>query len=145
MTESRSHKAFLHSESFGGWLIRKQRSLAAKVIGKLFEQTTRNGGHVFLPEKKEFGDSLTRQIKQQGVVNGIATKLKDAADDYVDAKLDEIEHRIDDKLDQIDRRLAEWRDQEIANRLRIIKITLAGSILVALISLAYTMVKYHLG
>ncbi len=42
------------------------------------------------------------------------SKLKTAADDYINAKLDEIEQRLDRKLEEIDQRLAEWRDQEIA-------------------------------
>jgi hypothetical protein len=63
------------------------------------------------------------------------------ADDYVRQKLDEIEARIDKKLDEIDHRLGEWRDKEIANRLRIIKITLVASVVVAVLSLGYNYVR----
>ena len=75
------------------------------------------------------------------MVGGIAQKLRGAADQYIHEKLDEIELRIDRKLDEIDQRLAEWRDQEIKNRLRLIKITLITAIIVAVISLAYDYIK----
>ena len=42
---------------------------------------------------------------------------------------------------RIDARLGEWRDREIRNRLRIVKITLLASIVVALLSLGYNYVK----
>ena len=80
-------------------------------------------------------------IENVGVVGGIAQKLRGAADLYVREKLDEIERRIDSKLDEIDRRLGEWRDQEVRNRLRIIKITLVTAIIVAVISLGYDYIK----
>ena len=73
--------------------------------------------------------------------DGIAQKLRGAADQYVHEKLDEIERRIDCKLDEIDGRLNEWRDREVRNRLRIIKITLITAILVAIISLGYDYLK----
>jgi len=41
-------------------------------------------------------------------------------------------------LDEINRRLAEWRDKEIANRIRILKITLCASVIVAVVSLIYS-------
>ena len=53
----------------------------------------------------------------------------------------EIEARIDRKLDEIDRRLGEWRDREITNRLKIIKITLIASVFVLLLSLGYNYLK----
>jgi hypothetical protein len=93
----------------------------------------------FLPE--EGPPTLREEIEEQGVVGGIARRLRGVADDYVREKLDEIERRIDHKLDEIDHRLAEWRDREIANRLRILKITLVFTILVALISLVYSYVR----
>jgi hypothetical protein len=94
----------------------------------------------FLPEEAN-GTSLKERIAEEGIVGGIAHKLRGVADDYVRQKLDEIEARIDGKLDEIDRRLGEWRDKEIANRLRIIKITLVASVLVALLSLGYNYVR----
>ena len=94
----------------------------------------------FLPENGQT-PSLKEQIAEEGVVGGIARKIRGVADDYVHQKLDEIEDRIDRKLDEIDQRLAEWRDREIANRLKIIKITLIASVLVLLLSLGYNYLK----
>ena len=92
----------------------------------------------FLPEDDR---SLKRRIEEEGLVGGITRKIKGVADDYVREKLDEIELRIDRKLDEIDARLGEWRDREIRNRLRIVKITLLASIVVAVLSLGYNQVK----
>jgi tetrahydromethanopterin S-methyltransferase subunit G len=75
------------------------------------------------------------------VVGGIARTIRGVADGYVHEKLDEIEARIDRKLDEIDRRLGEWRDREIVNRLKIIKITLIASVFVFLLSLGYNYLK----
>ena len=54
-----------------------------------------------------------------------------------------MEARIDRKLDEIDRRLAEWRDKEIANRIRILKITLWASVIVAIVSLLYSYIQVY--
>ncbi len=85
--------------------------------------------------------SLRRQIEDLGVVGGLAQRLRGAADDYIKVKLDEIEARIDQKLNEIDQRLAEWRDREVANRLRILRITLAFTVVVAVLSLVYNYTK----
>ena len=100
----------------------------------------------FLPEegRESTAESIRRQIESEGVVPGLARKLKGVADDYVAEKLDEIERRIDRKLDEIDQRLAEWRDREVANRLRILKITLLVSVFVALICIGYDLVATHM-
>ena len=45
---------------------------------------------------------------------------------------------------EIDRRLAEWRDKEIANRIRILKITLWASVIVAVVSLVYSYIKVYI-
>ena len=66
---------------------------------------------------------------------GIARTIRGVADDYVHEKLDEIERRIDAKLEQIDQRLEEWRDREVTNRIRLLRITLITAIVVAVISL----------
>lgn len=84
---------------------------------------------------------LREEIEESGFFSGIANRVKRQADSYVNQKLDEIEARIDRKLDEIDRRLAEWRDKEIANRIRILKITLWISVVVAVISLIYSYVQ----
>lgn len=82
--------------------------------------------------------ALKEEIEESGLFSGIANRVKRQADSYVNQKLDEIEARIDRKLDEIDRRLAEWRDKEIANRIRILKITLWASVIVAIVSLIYS-------
>ncbi len=138
-------RILMDSEGISGWISRKRRELLAKVIGKLIDEDSKTSReYQFLPEKQQDNSpSLQKTIEQQGVVGGIASKLRGAADDYINAKLDEIERRIDQKLDDIDRRLAEWRDQEIANRLKIIKITLIASAIIAFISLIYSYLKMH--
>ena len=83
------------------------------------------------------------EIEESGLFGGIAQRVKKSADSYVNQKLDEIEARIDRKLDEIDRRLAEWRDKEIANRIRILKITLWASVIVGAFSLIYSYVKVY--
>lgn len=126
------------AEGFWAKARRKRRGLVAGLIAKAVESESA-GEYQFLPEKEE--PTLREQIEEEGVVGGITRKLKGVADDYVREKLDEIEARIDGKLDEIDRRLSEWRDREVANRLKILKITLLFSILVALICLGYDMIS----
>lgn len=119
---------------------RQRRRAVGSLIGKVLESTGQRGDYQFLPEE-DGGPSLRESIEQSGVVGGIAQKLRGAADEYVHQKLNEIERRIDQKLDEIDVRLAEWRDQEIRNRLRIVKITLIAAIVVAFVSLGYDYLK----
>ncbi len=88
--------------------------------------------------------TLKDEIEEAGLLGGLAGRIKRTADSYLKEKLDEIERRIDKKLDDIDGRLAEWRDKEVANRLRIIKITLWASLIVAGISLIYSFVKVYI-
>ncbi len=121
-------------------LQRKRRRIVGSWITKLVEGSPAEGEYQFLPEE-DASSSLKQSIEESGVVSGIAHKLRGAADSYLHEKLDEIEHRIDRKLDEIDHRLAEWRDQEIRNRLRIVKITLIAAIVVAIISLGYNYLK----
>ena len=87
--------------------------------------------------------TIKEDIEESGVLGGITNRIKKTADAYLNQKLDEIEARIDRKLDEIDRRLAEWRDKEIANRIRILKITLWASVIVAAVSLIYAYVKVY--
>lgn len=81
--------------------------------------------------------TIKEDIEESGLLGGISNRIKKTADAYLNQKLDEIEARIDRKLDEIDRRLAEWRDKEIANRIRILKITLWASVIVGIVSLIY--------
>lgn len=126
-------------------LRRKRRAWIGSLISKVVagEPPRPVGEYKFLPEE-DGAAQLRRQIEEAGVVGGIARRIKGVADDYVRQKLDEIEARIDRKLDEIDRRLSEWRDREIANRLRIIKITLVASIIVAALSLGYSILRSKL-
>jgi len=125
------------AEPFWDTVQRKRRKLMGSLIQKLVDQgDDATEEYRFLPEDGKH-PTLRDQIVDEGVVGGIARKIRGVADDYVKEKLDEIEQRIDHKLDEIDRRLAEWRDREVANRLKIIKITLVASVLVALLSLGY--------
>lgn len=128
-------------EPFWDRVRRKRRRAVGSLISRVVNGPPEEADEYrFLPENGQTG-TLKKQIEDEGVVGGIARKLRGAADEYVRVKLDEIEARIDSKLDEIDQRLAEWRDREIANRLRIIKITLVASILVALLSLGYSYIK----
>lgn len=129
-------------------LTRHRRRLVGSLISHFVEGP---GNHAsgeeyrFLPEDSPSSqreqDSLRERIADEGVMGGIARRLRGVADDYVREKLDEIELRIDRKLEEIDGRLEEWRDREIANRLKIIRITLVASILVALLSLGYSLIR----
>lgn len=82
-------------------------------------------------------ERVKQRIQDAGVVGGLTGELRGAADTYIADKLDEIELRINRKLDEIDLRLRAWRDREVAVRLKLLKMTLVVSILVALISLGY--------
>ena len=93
------------------------------------------------PPPKPGSPSIKEEIEDAGLFGGIAGRIKRSADEYLNQKLDEIESRIDRKLDEIDRRLAEWRDKEIANRIRILKITLWASVIVGAFSLIYSYVN----
>jgi hypothetical protein len=128
-------------------LRRGRRRLIAKVVSKLLGQHGEQGEHGDQGANGHEGRSptLEERMEQRGVMGGLAEGLRGAADQYVAAKLDEIEQRIDRKLEDIDLRLAEWRDREIANRLRIIKITLVASVLVALLSVAMAWMKKRFG
>jgi len=121
-------------------LRRARQSAIASIVSRIVEGRPPKGEYRFLPEKSH-ESSLREHIGEAGVVGGIAQKLRGVADQYIAEKLDEIERRIDQKLDEIDERLAEWRDREISNRLRIIKITLVAAIVVAILSLGYDYLK----
>ncbi|MFO0973426.1 MAG: hypothetical protein U1A27_08325 [Phycisphaerae bacterium] len=128
-------------------LARLRRALVGSVVARLVEGKSGSpaagagegaNAYRFLPEQPaERGATLKHEIESRGVIGGLANRLRGAADDYLREKMDEIETRIDRKLDEIDRRLSEWRDQEVLNRLRILKLTLAASVLFALVSLGY--------
>lgn len=131
----------------GFWknLGRARRSAVAAFVAKMVDKAETPGEYQFLPEDpgapSSRQESLRKQIEERGLVGGLATRIKGAADDYVKLKLDEIEARIDAKLNHIDNRLSEWRDREVANRLKILRLTLMFTALVALLSLGYNAIK----
>src|SRR5271154_6092537 len=88
-------------------------------------------------------DSIKTDIEENGLLGGISNRLRRTADQYLNQKLDEIESRIDRKLQEIDHRLSEWRDKEIANRIKILKITLWASVIVGVVSLIYAWIKVY--
>ena len=118
------------AEPFWDRMRRRRRTAVGNIISKVVNGPAPDDAETyrFLPEEGSSA-SLKQHITEGGVVGGIARTLRGVADDYVYEKLDEIETRIDKKLDEIDRRLGEWRDREIVNRLKIIKITLVASVL----------------
>lgn len=90
------------------------------------------------------------------VLHEVAERLRGAADSYIAAKMDEIEARVDAKLDHIEQRidrkivelheqLRELRDQEIRHRLRLLKLTLVFTVLVAVLSLGYKWLVHRIG
>ena len=125
-------------EGFWAKFRRKRRAIFGKwIAGMVGDEPDHSLSEEFRPL------SLKERIEQEGIVSGLSGKIRGVADDYVRAKLDEIETRIDRKLTEIDNRLAEWRDKEIGHRMRIIRITLVASVLVALLSLGYTYLKHQ--
>lgn len=133
------------SETMREWLDRKRRGFVSSMLTRyLGVEAEPEGEYQFLPEDGATRPtSLKKDIEEHGLVSGLAQRLRGAADDYVRTKLDEIEVRIDRKLDEIDRRLSEWRDREVDNRLKIIRITLTASVLVAALSLVYKYTMSH--
>ena len=86
--------------------------------------------------------------KRVRMLHDVAETMRGAADNFIAAKLDEIEARVDAKLDHVEERidnkivelhkqLREMRDRELRHRLRLLKITLIFTVLVALLSLGY--------
>jgi hypothetical protein len=125
-------------------LNRKRRAFLGSMIARMIGQEGPSD-YQFLPGEGNATSVATPSIKddieESGLLGGLANRVKKTADSYLNQKLDEIEARIDRKLDEIDRRLAEWRDKEIANRIRILKITLWAIVIVAIVSLIYSYVK----
>jgi hypothetical protein len=139
-------------ETFFSRLARKKRAVLGSLVSTMIGEHRAEDDYQFVPPAGESGSStatgqgrasIKEDIEDAGVFGGIAGRIKKSADAYLNQKLDEIEARIDRKLDEIDRRLAEWRDKEIANRLRILKITLWASVIVSLVSLIYFYLKIY--
>ena len=139
-------------------LNRKRRAMLGSMVSRMIGDEPADD-YQFLPSQQQPAGSqstdrvattappppgtIKEEIEEAGLLGGIAGRIKKSADAYVNQKLDEIESRIDRKLDEIDRRLGEWRDKEIANRLRILKITLWASVIVGAFSLVYSYVQIY--
>lgn len=89
------------------------------------------------------------------MLHNATEQLRGAADSYIAAKLDEIEARVDEKLDAIEhrldhklldvhRQLEAARDRELKHRLRLLKLTLIFTTLVAALSLGYKWLSHWL-
>ena len=134
---------------------RKRRAFLGGLVASIVGESNPAPDYQFLPDPNA-GDgnpavagsarpaSIKDEIEESGLFGGISNRIKKSADQFLNQKLDEIEGRIDRKLDEIDRRLAEWRDKEIANRIKILKITLWASVIVGIFSLIYAYVTEYL-
>ncbi len=103
----------------------------------------RMGGSNASGGRDEGDRPIQHEIEESGLIAGISSRVKRSADQYINQKLDEIEQRIDRKLDEIDRRLGEWRDKEIANRIRILKISLWATVIVAMVTLLISYLRVY--
>ncbi len=140
-------KRLRRNEGLFSKLSRKRRAAIGSLIAGIIGDDTPTSEYHFLPSGTEPparpASNLKEEIEESGLVGGLTSRIKKSADSYLNQKLDEIESRIDRKLDEIDRRLAEWRDREIANRIRILKITLWASVIVGIVSLIYAYLKEY--
>src|SRR5689334_20703325 len=139
-------------EGFFTRLNRRRRAWIGSMVSNMLGEDDAGAEYQFLPPQSGSSAasgaaasaaraaSIKDEIEESGLVGGLTSRIKRTADAYLNQKLDEIEARIDRKLDEIDRRLAEWRDKEIANRIRILKITLWASVIVGAFSLIYSYV-----
>jgi hypothetical protein len=139
-------------EGFFKRFARKRRAWLGSIVSNMLGGEVAKDEYQYLPPQPGSGPpptaipppqsgSIREEIEESGLFGGLASRVKRQADTYLNQKLDEIEARIDRKLDEIDRRLAEWRDKEIANRIRILKITLWVSVILAAVSLIYVYIK----
>jgi hypothetical protein len=138
-------KQLKKQEGFFKRFARKRRAFVGSLVAKMVGYSDSDADYQFLPdpaggpgEAPSRTSSLKEDIEEAGLIGGLTSRLKKTADAYLNQKLDEIEARIDRKLDEIDRRLGDWRDKEIANRIKILKITLWASVIVGAASLIYS-------
>jgi hypothetical protein len=146
-------KKLRKQEGFFSRINRKRRAWLGSIVSNMIGEEESAADYQFLPPQQTGGAdaaapggrsaTIKDDIEESGLFGGIASRVKKTADSYINQKLDEIEARIDRKLDEIDRRLAEWRDKEIANRIRILKITLWASVIVAVVSLIYSYIQVY--
>jgi len=147
-------KVLKKGEGLFAKLNRKRRAALGTLVANIIGDDESESGYQFLPPESApppnssaaaaaRSATIKQDIEESGLFGGITNRIKKTADAYLNQKLDEVEARIDRKLDEIDRRLAEWRDKEIANRIRILKITLWASVIVCIISLLYTYAQVY--
>ncbi|CAN5430356.1 hypothetical protein BH09PLA1_BH09PLA1_07350 [soil metagenome] len=152
-------KRLKKQEGFFSRMNRKRRSMLGTIVSNMmgeevseYQYLPPQGGAADVPppsavtpaDPASQSSTIREEIEESGLIGGIANRVKRTADSYINQKLDEIESRIDRKLDEIDRRLAEWRDKEIANRIRILKITLWASIIVGIVSALYAYLQIYI-
>ena len=95
-----------------------------------------------LPAAEKPSDEVIAKMKEVQTLyqdkhySEVLIKL-DEIEARVDAKLDGIERRIDQKILGLHEQLRALRDQELRHRLRLLKLTLLFSVLVAVLSLGY--------
>lgn len=115
-------------------------------IGKII--TPQEDDTAVIREGQEAARKAVEPTERLAMLHDVAQRLRGVADDFIAAKMDELEARVDAKLDQIEKRiddkivalsrqLQELRDQELRHRLRILNLTLIFSVLVAMLSLLY--------
>ena len=138
-------------EGFFKRINRKRRAWLGGMVANMLGEEPK-GDYEFLPPAQpgaapspvsQESATIRDDIEEAGLIGGIASRVKKTADSYLNQKLDEIEARIDRKLDEIDRRLGEWRDKEIANRIKILKVTLWVSVIVGVFSLIYSYIQVY--
>lgn len=138
-------------EGFFAKLARKRRSFMGKMVSRMLgdgeeepavrgESTSSGTSHGAGSAERK----LHEEIEEAGLIAGLTSRVRKTADTYLNQKLDEIEARIDRKLDEIDRRLGEWRDKEVANRIRILKISLWATVVVGAATLVISYLRVYM-
>lgn len=144
-------KSRVFSRGIFGNLRRMGAEMVSVALGRLIEgpgRASEEGDAAAGDQLPEDEQKRETNIRRLGMLHGVTEKLRGAADTFVAAKLDEIEARVDTKLDEIETRLdqklvqihkqlGQLRDKEIRHRLRLLKLTLMFTVLVALLSLGY--------
>jgi hypothetical protein len=129
------------------------RDAASVALGKLLELPPEPNE---TDDARDFsGETKDKASWRVSMLHVAAERLRGAADSYIAAKLDEIEARVDAKLDHVEARidakiielhkqLRQIRDRELRHRLRLLKITLIFTVLVAILSLVYKWLAKYL-
>ncbi|MCK4342183.1 MAG: hypothetical protein KAY37_10735 [Phycisphaerae bacterium] len=128
------------------------RDVVSVTLGRLLESQAEESDESGPDDESNLPAATDNATKRVGMLHAMTEQLRGAADSYVAAKLDEIEARVDQKLDGIEQRidrkivelheqLAKMRDRELRHRLRLLKITLIFTALVAVLSLLYKWIE----